>query len=239
MRGGRGTGAGRSSAPAPERASLLRRRGSTIITATSVVVAVAAVIVAVVVTADAGEETRAEKIDDRVAELRAAEQERNAEVVVDLTDMAVSVHGDLVPMLDTLNAALPVDEGTSPVPATPGDVERWRSTVKDALATFGNPPSASTDINTARSGLMLAVELLGSSVDAYGLALDAQKPERARLEQLASDLRTQAVDAWAVASTKLDVLNVDAGHGHVHVYLPKRPGEEAQGPHGNSGESEH
>lgn len=222
-RGGRGTGAGRSPAPAPERATSLRHRGVWIAALT--VVTLGLVVAAAVVFGGTG--------DDRAAELQAQEEAREAEQIVELNDVAIAVQAELLPVLDGLNAVLPVDPSAPARPGSSEDVASWRSAVDGAVATFGDPPSASTGVNLARNGLLLSVELLGSAVTAYESSLAAAGAERTALENLAADLRMQAVDAWGVAATHLDVLNIDAGHGHVHIYLPARPGEEMEAPHGH------
>lgn len=228
-RSGRGAGAGRPSSPAPESVSWLRRRG-TIIAAAATGAAVGAAVVIIVNVASSGDDPEA-AFDDRVAELQAAEESRNAENVTALSGIAVDVHDELLPVLDGLNTALPVDGAAPASPATPDDVSGWRTAVDHAIDMFGDPPSGSTEVNITRNGLVLSAELLASSVDSYEAAVQSDDPEQSvRLETLADDLRMRAVDAWSVAATQLDVLNVDAGNGHVHVYLPARPGEEMVSP---------
>ncbi|TDD97274.1 hypothetical protein [Jiangella asiatica] len=168
---------------------------------------------------------------ERVAELEAEEEARNAEVITQLTEQATAAHDALLPVMEGLHGVLPAEGPPSGSVAPAADVAGWRSAVDDATATFGEPPSGSTEVNTARNGLVLAVDLLGSAVTAYESA--AATPSGAQqdtLLTLASDLRTQAVGAWSVAATQLDVLNIDAGNGHVHINLPIRPGEEVD-PH--------
>ncbi len=222
---GRGSGAGRTPHPAPERRWPLRHRGPWIV----VTVLVAAVILAaaVLVNRDGGSE-----LEQRTAELEAQEAAREAEHVTQLTDTAVTVHDQLVPVMAELHAALPVD-GAPAEPSTAAEVTEWQALVDGVRSEFGDPPSASTQVNTARGGLVLAVDLLSSALTAYESALAASDGESDRLEGLAGELRTNAVDAWAVAATQLDLLNIDAGHGHVHLYLPMRPGEDVEDPHGH------
>jgi hypothetical protein len=167
---------------------------------------------------------------DRVAELEAEEAERQAEQVVELTDLAFSIHDELLPVLEGMNEVLPVDGSASSRSADDDELSSWKAATDAAVGSFADPPSGSTGHNIARGGLQVSAELLASAVSAYELALDADGGHRAQLEELAADLRLQAVRTWSVAATQLDVLNIDAGHGHVHIYLPAEPGSGALAP---------
>ncbi|RIQ22254.1 hypothetical protein DY240_14145 [Jiangella rhizosphaerae] len=172
-------------------------------------------------------------VAERVAELEAQEAERQVELVGQLTEQTTTAHGTLLTVIEGLHSVVPA-EGTAAV--SPGaDHAAWHAAVDSARAAFGEPPSGSTEFNTTRNGLLLAVDLLGSSVTAYQSAEAAPAgAQQEALLGLASDLRDQAVAAWSVAATQLDVLNIDAGNGHVHITLPSRPGEEVD-PHGGVG----
>jgi hypothetical protein len=43
------------------------------------------------------------------------------------------------------------------------------------------------------------------------------------LREVAAGARDTAVTTWSVGATQLDQINVDAGHGHQHVFLPADP----------------
>ncbi|MFC4563570.1 hypothetical protein ACFO4E_17015 [Nocardiopsis mangrovi] len=164
---------------------------------------------------------------ERVAELEASEDAQNVTQIGELIDQTRTAHDDLVPVLEGLDTALPA-EGAPPSDGPGGDeVADWRSTVDDVAAGFATSPSGDTGHNVARGGLRSAVELLASSVEVYQSAEAADGDQRDRLLELAADLRTQAVRAWSVAATQLDVVAVEAGHGHVHIFLPAQPGSEA------------
>jgi hypothetical protein len=174
-------------------------------------------------------------IDERVAELEAQEAERNLERIDSLTQTTVAAHDELLPVMDQLHAILPL--GGSPAqPASRDDVAALQASVSSAFEMFGSPESASTEVNVARGGFVLAVELLAASLTAYEAALDAGFDAGfetggaggSQLVEMAADLRMSAVDAWSVAATQLDVLNIDAENGHVHLYLPARPGEDTE-----------
>jgi hypothetical protein len=188
-------------------------------------------VVAVVVLVTIGPWRQTDPYADRVAELQANEDARHASQVTELTELTVRVHADLLPVLAWWNDALPVDGAATAQPVTIGDVGAQLAAVEQVVDAFGEPPSGSTDLNTARNGLLLSVELLGSGLLAFEAALDAEGESQVRLETLAADLRERAVDAWSVAATQLDLLNIDAGHGHVHIYLPLRPGDDVSDPH--------
>lgn len=223
--GRRGTGAGRSPAPAPERHGLFRRRGPWL--ALAVVVAAVLVVTAVVAGRDGDGD-----LAQRTAELEEQEAARQAVQVTELTEVATTVHGQLLVLMAELHEALPVD-GSAAATADASALAAWRAVVDGARAEFGDPPSASTEVNSTRAGLVLAVDLLSSALLAYESALDAGGADRQRLEGLATDLRRSAVDAWAVAATQLDLLNIDLDDRHVHLYLPVRPGEAVVDPHGH------
>lgn len=229
MRGGRGTGAGRSSSPAPGQQDPPRRRGFWIAVA-AVLATVNIVLAALVLTSgrDSGD-----PVADRVAELEAQEERRNVELVGQLTDQATAAHAGLLPVIEGLHTVVP--SGGSPVVSPSVDPVSWHTAVGAAIGTFGDPPSGSTEFNTARNGLLLATDLLGSAATAYESAVVAPAgPQQDELLELAGRLRDQAVAAWSVAATQLDVLNIEAGNGHAHITLPSRPGEEVD-PHGGVG----
>ncbi|MFC3994710.1 hypothetical protein ACFOVU_02210 [Nocardiopsis sediminis] len=165
---------------------------------------------------------------ERVAELEASEDAQNVAQVEELVEQTRTAHDDLVPVLEGLDTALPAAGAAAPADGPGGDeVAGWRSTVDDVAETFQASPSGDTGHNVARGGLRSAVELLASSVEVYQSAEDADGDQRDHLLEVAGDLRTQAVRAWSVAATQLDVVAVEAGHGHVHIFLPAQPGSEA------------
>jgi hypothetical protein len=161
--------------------------------------------------------------DDRVAALRAEEAKRDATQIVELTSMARRVQESLVPVLEGLAAAVPPGKAAGP-PAAKSDVEGWQAVTGKAVEDFANPPSGGTGVNIARSGLAAAVRTLDAAVDTYAAAL-AQPA--AALVELAGRQRDIAVATWSTAATQLDVLNIDSGNGHAHVFLPAAPGQGA------------
>lgn len=159
----------------------------------------------------------------RVAELEEAENERHVEQVGELIDLTQQIHDELLPVLAGLDEALPEDEDTTGEPADPDDVEEWAEIVADLATEFETAPSGATDHNIARNGLRTSVDLFDSAVGVYAIALDTDDDPRPELEEHAASLRTQAVRAWSVSATQLDALAIDAGYGHVHIYLPADP----------------
>ncbi len=167
---------------------------------------------------------------DRVAELEASESARGVEQAGALIDTTRDAYDELLPVVEGLDTALPAD-GSEPGEApSGGEVDGWADAVDGVSEELSASPSGGTGYNVARGGMRSAVDLLGSSVEAYGAALEADGGGRERLEALASDLRTQAVRAWSVAATQLDAVALEAGHGHVHIYLPAAPGSGALAP---------
>ncbi|WP_159942845.1 MULTISPECIES: hypothetical protein [unclassified Nocardiopsis] len=169
----------------------------------------------------------------RVAELEASARERDLEQVEALIHRTRAAHEELVPVVESLDAAVPPD-GSTPAGDAPGagEVDSWLETVHDAARRFEDAPSGDTGYNVTHAGLSNAVDLLGSAVVAYANARTAEGVQRTELLELAGDLRTQAVRAWSVAATQLDMASVESGHGHVHLYLPAAPGSGALEPDG-------
>jgi hypothetical protein len=164
--------------------------------------------------------------DDRVAALQAEEAKRDATQIVELTGKAREIQGRLVPVLDGLAAAVPPGSGPGPA-ASASDVAGWQAVTSKAVEDFANPPSGGTGVNIARSGLAAAVRSLDAAVDTYAAALAQPSSERGPLVELAGRQRDIAVATWSTAATQLDVLNVDSGNGHAHVFLPAVPGQGA------------
>ena len=159
--------------------------------------------------------------------IKAADAKRDAQQIVALTEQARQVRDTLAPILDELATAVP-PAGAAPGPdATPQRVAAWKAVTTKTVEGFANPPSAGTGVNIARSGLTSAVRTLHEAVIAYEQALQAPAPAKAAQLAHAGQLRNIAVATWAVGGTELDQLNVDAGNGHAHVFLPAAPGQGA------------
>jgi hypothetical protein len=165
-------------------------------------------------------------VDDRVAALQAEEAKRDATQIVELTGKARKTQQALVPVLDGLATAVPPGKAPGPVAAR-SDVEGWQAVSAKAMEDFANPPSGGTGVNIARSGLAVAVRSLDSAVDTYAAALAQPAAARGALLELAGRQRDIAVATWSTAATQLDVLNIDSGNGHAHVFLPAVPGQGA------------
>ncbi|MFE9246606.1 hypothetical protein [Nocardiopsis sp. NPDC006938] len=167
----------------------------------------------------------------RVAELEASADARHVDQVASLVGHTRAAHEELVPALESLNGVLPAD-GSAPAEEFPSseEIDGWLGTVRDAGAHFELSESGRTDFNVTVAGLDGSVDLLGSAVSAYHAASQADDDQRTDLLDLAADLRDQAVTAWSVAATQLDMVSVDAGHGHIHLYLPADPASGALQP---------
>jgi hypothetical protein len=170
---------------------------------------------------------RPSAVDRQVDQLRAADASRDVEQVKSLTALARRTQAALVPVLDGLSRALPVGV-SAPGPAAAGAaVVGWRRATGAAVESFAHPPSGGTAVNVARSGLAAAVTELDLAVSSYQAALALPEAERAAVLSVAARQRDAAVAAWSVAATQLDVVNIDAGFGHAHVFLPSVPGQGA------------
>jgi hypothetical protein len=145
-------------------------------------------------------------------DLRAADAVRDKEQIESLTALARATKNTLAPVLAGLSTDAPA-----------ADVASWRQTVDNAAKSFDDPPSGATGTNVARAGITAAVDQLAIAVDTYEQSLTGG----AGLRELAVRQRDLAVRTWSVGATQLDQLNIDAGHGHQHVYLEADPNGEA------------
>jgi hypothetical protein len=160
----------------------------------------------------------------RVGELQAAEIQRDKDQVVSLTAQARRLRDELAPVLEGLDKTIPVGGSTVGPVATQTEIDSWKAITKKLTDEFDSPPSAGTAVNIARSSLATAVRQLDLAVGVYAEAAEAARPE---LLALAARQRDNAVTTWSVGATQLDVLNIDTGHGHQHVFLPSSPGQGA------------
>jgi hypothetical protein len=170
-------------------------------------------------------------VDDRVAALQAAEAERDAAQIVELTAKARQIRERLLPALTGLASAVPPGQPPGPA-ATTSDVAGWQAVTGRAVEDFADPPSGGTGVNIARSGLAAAVRSLDAAVDLYAAAITLPPDARGPLLELTGRERDIAVATWSSAATQLDVLNIDSGNGHAHVFLPAAPGQGALTPDG-------
>jgi hypothetical protein len=111
----------------------------------------------------------------------------------------------------------------SPAAPTIDDVRGWRDVVSAEVQRYVETPSAGNGVNVARTGMRTAVQQLAAAVDGFAAAATAPAPLASDLLALAGAQRTLALRAWSVAALQLDVISIDAGKGHVHVYLPSGP----------------
>ena len=163
------------------------------------------------------------ELRDRVLQLQAEEVARDADALTALLSQTESAITLLQPVIEVAGAHGP---GAS-VPS-PSEVEGWRGAVAQASAVFGQPPSAGTDVNVARAGLVSALRDIETMVDAFDLADEVEDPDRALA--LAASARRSAASSWSVGATQLDAVAVKAGQGHVHLFLPVVEGSGALTP---------
>ncbi|MFI9486089.1 hypothetical protein ACIG47_06830 [Promicromonospora sp. NPDC052451] len=187
----------------------------------------------------------------RVAELEAAEARRNTENLAAAGELAVSAQERLLPVMDGLYEALPLDEGASSgVPGAadgapgaadgvPGaadgvspdaaDLREWRAVVDDVQEDVEELPPGSSEHNIVRNGLLLSTGLLGDTLDVLEVAGAADAGGTGRLYDVAGALRSRAVDAWAQAAVQLDMQYIAADRGHLHAFLPLHSGMSTEG----------
>lgn len=162
-----------------------------------------------------------------VAEMRAAEMKRDAQQVTELTSTARTTVGEITSVMVGLGEALP--PGGALAARTPSEAEigEWQKVMKQAVDRHAATPSGTTATNVARAGFRSAVDAMAIAVDTYAYCQKLPTDVRAGCLEVALRQRTAGVMAWSVAATQLDQINVDAGHGHQHVYLTSTPGEGA------------
>ncbi len=169
--------------------------------------------------------TRPSSIEQMADQIRAESALRDKTQIKTLTELARTTRDRLVPVLDGLGRALPADGTAGPAVVTAADVENWRKAATAAVEGFADPPSGETATNVARSSLASAVRQIATTVDTYAAARDLTGPGRTTAMDLAVRQRADALFTWSVGATALDAVNVDAGYGHQHVFLPTSPGE--------------
>jgi hypothetical protein len=156
----------------------------------------------------------------RIAELEREDAARDAAQLGPLTDQAKDIRDRLAPVLAAMAQAAPVDGSAPKSPLTANVVNGWKDVLSAAEKSYEQSPSAGNGINVARSGLRTAVQQLAAAVRGFETALGVAEPVRSTLVALAGEQRTLALRTWSVAAVQLDVINIEAGRGHVHVQLP-------------------
>jgi hypothetical protein len=163
----------------------------------------------------------------QVDQIRQADAARDKQQIAELTKLARTTSDQLLPVLTRMSTALPVDRATAPQPATAAEVADWQRAADAVATSFANPPSGATATNVARGSLTAAVRQLGTAARIYALSLNADAATAQQLRELAGRERSNAVTTWSVGGTQLDQVNIDAGYGHQHVFLPADPGSGA------------
>ncbi|MFI6317471.1 hypothetical protein ACIBG8_08120 [Nonomuraea sp. NPDC050556] len=177
--------------------------------------------------------TRPDSIEQMADRLRAESALRDKAQIRALTEVARTTRDQLIPVLDGLTRALPAvstDGVAGPGVVSVDDVAGWQKAADAAVEGFADPPSGETGTNVARSGLASAVRQVATAVDLYAAARTMTGSARTAVTDLAVRQRADALFAWSVGATALDALNVEAGYGHQHVFLPTTPGEGALTP---------
>jgi hypothetical protein len=170
---------------------------------------------------------RPDDTESQIADMRAAEVERDARQIVELTDLARRTGQQMAPILVAVR-----EHGESGQAPEPTQLDQWRQTMGQLTEAYADPPSGSTATNVARGGLRSAVAQATVAVDSVALA--ASTPDALRRDHLTLAARqaTLAATTWSVAATQLDQINIDAGNGHQHVHLDTGEADGALTPDG-------
>lgn len=217
----RGPLAGGTSQPAPGHGAPPWRRAVPLLAAALVGAALASTVWAVA--------TRPDESEQVVSQLAAADVARDVERVEDLTALARQVQEDLAPVLEGLAVSLPVGQAPA-APAEAAAVASWQGAAADAATSFDDPLSAGTSVNVAHGSFASATDQLQVATDTYAQALAVAGEEQQRLLELAARQRAGAVVTWSVGATQLDFVSIEAGFGHVHVFLASGDGTGALSP---------
>jgi hypothetical protein len=149
-----------------------------------------------------------------IAELRQAEAARDVSQIKELTTLARATRDQIGPALEGVRA----DDALARA-QDQKRIAQWQQTIRQAVSAFESPPSGTTATNVARGALRGAVEQAALAVDTYAAAAALPADRRQPLVALASRQSIAAATMWSVAATQLDQINIDAGHGHQHVFL--------------------
>ncbi|KOX16061.1 hypothetical protein ADK67_40810 [Saccharothrix sp. NRRL B-16348] len=156
----------------------------------------------------------------RIAELEQAEARRDVEQIGQLTELARGSRDRLTPVLQAMAKAAPLSRDTPRGPLTAHEVDGWRTVLSAEVKRYEETPSSGNGVNVARTAMRTSVRQLATAADGFAAAVAATGPLGGDLVTLAGHQRDLALQTWSVAALQLDVINVDAGNGHVHVQLP-------------------
>ncbi|RIV39134.1 hypothetical protein [Micromonospora radicis] len=165
--------------------------------------------------------------ESSIAQLQEADARRDAQQIVELTEMAHRTGEQLAPILVAVRQAAEAER-----PPEAAQLRQWQQTMRQLAEQYADPPSGMTATNVARGGLRGAVEQAAVAVDTLALATVDGATAADELLALAARQATLAVTTWSVAATQLDQINIDAGHGHQHVHLDTGEPGGAFGPDG-------
>ncbi|MCE6998547.1 hypothetical protein LZG04_27660 [Saccharothrix sp. S26] len=126
----------------------------------------------------------------------------------------------LTPVLQAMAKAAPLSGDTPRGPLAAAEVNGWRAVLSAEVKRYEETPSSGNGVNVARTAMRTAVRQLATAADGFAAAAAAAGPLGGDLVTLAGHQRDLALQTWSVAALQLDVINVNAGNGHVHVQLP-------------------
>lgn len=189
-----------SRAPVAADAGAYRRGVLTGVGGTAAVVALAGVLV----WAPVG------SVERTAQELRVASAQRDREQIAELTATARATVADVAGIVGEMAGA----------PADGEQAADREAVLAEAAATYDDPPSGETATNVARGSLAAAADLLVEAATTQRFALDLDGEDRAAALERAAMQRDLAIRVWSVGATQLDAVNIDAGNGHQHAFLP-------------------
>ncbi|MDF9279039.1 hypothetical protein P4U43_14720 [Arthrobacter sp. EH-1B-1] len=157
---------------------------------------------------------------EAIAEQLAAGQERErAELIANLAEAAEEAQGRMAQVLQELAAAVPVQEGEGPAPASVSDVDRWNHELALAVSALETVEEGTSEQTVAREAFIGAAQLLLSTAAHYEQLLIAPAEERVALTVTVAEQHDAAVRLWQAGAAQLDTLAVESGGSHVHLFL--------------------
>jgi hypothetical protein len=157
--------------------------------------------------------------DRLVAKYEQEEKDRDKVQIGKLNELAKGAQQRLAPVVSGMAAVFPVNAASPARAPKPEEVKKWGEVLAAEVDRYKSPPSGGNGVNVTQIALNTGVKQLAAAADAFDLAMTASGLDRPRLLRLAGEQRTLALHTWSAASIQLDVINIDAGNGHVHADL--------------------
>ena len=101
----------------------------------------------------------------------------------------------------------------------------WRKAATAAVEGFADPRPVTPPPTWHRSSLAFRRRQIATTVDGFAAARDLTGADPHHRDGPGRAATHRRVLTWSVGATALDAVNVDAGYGRRHVFLPTSSGE--------------